>query len=48
MVNSEIIRQGFGFAYTKYPFKQTLMDQFRAYEREARAAGRGLWSDEPR
>lgn len=40
-INAEVIRQGFGFAYIKYPFRD--MDQYRALEREAREAGRGLW-----
>ena len=40
-VNAEIVRLGYGHAYTRYPFKY--MDQFRQYEREAREAGRGLW-----
>jgi micrococcal nuclease len=38
--NAEIIKQGYGFAYTKYPFKY--MEEFRQYEREARGNGRGL------
>ena len=41
-VNEEIVRQGYGFAYTKYPFRY--MERFRALEREAREAGRGLWA----
>jgi len=41
-VNAEIIRQGYGFAYTQYPFKY--LEEFRAYEREAREKGRGLWA----
>ena len=44
-VNAEIVKQGFGHAYTQFPFKY--LDQFRAYEREAREAGRGLWSAAP-
>ena len=40
-VNLEIVRQGYGHAYTKYPFKNK--DLFREYERKAREAGRGLW-----
>jgi micrococcal nuclease len=40
-LNAEIIKQGFGFAYTRFPFK--FLDEFRAYEREAREARRGLW-----
>jgi endonuclease YncB( thermonuclease family) len=43
-LNAEIVKQGYGHAYTKYPFKY--LDQFRAYEQEARAAGRGLWGDQ--
>jgi micrococcal nuclease len=40
-VNAEIIKQGFGFAYTKYPFKH--MEEFREYEKEARLKLKGLW-----
>ena len=40
-VNQEIVRQGYGHAYTRYPFKY--MEQFREYERLARESGRGLW-----
>jgi micrococcal nuclease len=42
LLNAEIIRQGYGFAYTVFPFQ--MMDLFRALEREARASGRGLWA----
>ena len=42
LLNAEIIRQGYGFAYTQFPFR--MMGQFRALEREAREAGRGLWA----
>ena len=41
-LNAEIIKQGYGFAYTKYPFKY--LDDFRRYEKEARDNSRGLWS----
>ncbi len=40
-LNGEIIRQGYGFAYTRLPFKY--LEEFRKLEREAREAGRGLW-----
>ena len=40
-LNAEIVKQGYGFAYTRFPFKY--MDEFRSYEREARKQGRGLW-----
>ena len=39
--NAEIIRQGYGHAYTRFPFRH--LDRFRQLERQARAAGRGLW-----
>ena len=40
-VNLEIIREGYGVAYTSYPFKY--MESFRGAEREAREAKKGLW-----
>lgn len=40
-LNAEIIKQGYGFAYTKQPFKY--LDDFRRYEKEARQNERGLW-----
>src|SRR4030043_1185679 len=43
-LNAEIIKQGYGFAYTKYPFKY--MEEFRGFEREAREVKRGLWRGE--
>lgn len=43
-VNLEIVKQGYGHAYTRFPFDQ--MEAFRAAEGEARAARRGLWADQ--
>ncbi len=43
LVNSEIIKQGYGFAYLSFPF--TKADEFRELEKEARDNNRGLWSD---
>jgi micrococcal nuclease len=40
-VNAELIKQGFGFAYTRYPFQY--LEDFRKYERNARMHDRGLW-----
>ena len=40
-LNAEIIKQGYGFAYTRFPFKY--LEEFRKYEREARDNKRGLW-----
>ena len=45
-LNAEIIKQGYGFAYTKYPFRY--LDAFRQYQREAREHERGLWKHEER
>jgi len=44
LVNKEIIRQGYGHAYTKYPFASARMEELRAAERSAREAKRGLWA----
>jgi micrococcal nuclease len=41
-VNEEIIRQGYGFAYTRYPFRY--LERFREREREARLSNLGLWA----
>ena len=41
LVQAEIIRRGYGFAYVSFPF--TKSDEFKALETEARQAGRGLW-----
>jgi len=43
-LNAEIIKQGYGFVYTKYPFKY--LEEFRKYERKAREEGKGLWDDQ--
>ncbi len=42
-LHAEIIKQGYGFAYTRFPFKY--LDEFRRYEREAREQRRGLWGE---
>jgi endonuclease YncB( thermonuclease family) len=44
LLNAEIIKQGYGHAYTRFPFDK--MEEFRALEREAREAGRGLWRND--
>lgn len=43
LLNAEIIAQGYGFAFTKYPFSK--MKEFRRLERRARREGRGLWAE---
>jgi micrococcal nuclease len=42
-LNAEIIKQGYGHAYTIYPFKY--LEDFRKYEQEARENGQGLWAE---
>ncbi len=43
-VNAEIIRQGYGHAYTMYSFREDLMVRFKDLENRARKAGKGLWA----
>ena len=43
-VNAQIILQGYGHAYTAFPFKY--MENFRGYERMARERGLGLWGQQ--
>ena len=38
LLNAEIIKQGYGFAYTRFPFAR--MKKFRRLDREARKQGR--------
>lgn len=44
LVNSEIIKQGYGFAYLSFPF--TKADDFRQYQKQARESNAGLWAGE--
>jgi micrococcal nuclease len=44
--NAEIIRQGYGYAYLRFPFR--FQDEFKEIERQARQAGRGLWGENSR
>lgn len=43
-VNAEIVRQGYGHAYTAFPFK--CMTAFRVLERQAMENKRGLWGSQ--
>jgi micrococcal nuclease len=42
LVQAEIIKQGYGFAYTSFPF--TKADEFRGYQKTAREQNLGLWN----
>lgn len=42
LVNHEIIKQGYGFAYLSFPFER--LEEFKQSEKEAREQKRGLWS----
>jgi len=44
--NLELIKQGFGRAYTRYPFEYE--QAFRNAEQAARAERRGIWNEEKR
>jgi endonuclease YncB( thermonuclease family) len=46
LLNETIIREGYGFAYTRFPYQR--MERFRELERQAREQGRGLWAGEHR
>lgn len=41
LLNAELIRQGYGFAYTVFPFDK--MEEFRQLEKQARESELGLW-----
>lgn len=42
LVQAEIIKQGYGFAYTSFPF--TKSEEFKGFETAARTANSGLWN----
>lgn len=42
LVESKLIAEGYGFAYTSFPMVKAL--EFKALEETARQAGKGLWS----
>jgi endonuclease YncB( thermonuclease family) len=41
LVNAEIVKNGYGFAYTRFPF--TKLEEFRQFETQAREQQLGLW-----
>jgi micrococcal nuclease len=42
LVNAELIKDGYGFAYVVFPFEK--LDQFRQLETVARQNNSGLWA----
>ncbi len=46
LVNAEIIKEGYGFAYLEYPFQRS--GKFKRYEDQARISEKGLWRDQGR
>jgi endonuclease YncB( thermonuclease family) len=43
MVETELIKNGYGFAYTEFPF--TKKEEFKAVEQQAKDAKTGLWTN---
>jgi len=48
MLNQVIIKQGYGLAYLKFPFKQHYRESFVQAEKEAKKYERGLWRENPK
>ena len=44
LLNAEIIKQGYGFTYTRFPFAR--MEEFRRLERATREHRRGMWGSQ--
>ena len=42
LVEKRLISEGYGFAYTQFPFFKT--QEFKGYEESAKATSKGLWS----
>jgi micrococcal nuclease len=47
LFNVTLVREGYAFAFLKFPFDEALKKELKAAEEEARRAGRGLWRKEP-
>jgi len=47
LFNVTLVREGYAFAFLKFPFDEALKNELKAAEAEARRAGRGLWGREP-
>lgn len=43
LINAKIVEDGYGFAYTKFPFSK--LELFRKLEKTARDQDRGLWKE---
>jgi len=43
LVNAEIIKNGYGFAYTGFPFSKS--EEFKTYQQEAMNGKKGLWDE---
>lgn len=42
LINAKLISEGYGFAYTVFPF--TKLEEFRTLEQQARQQNKGLWA----
>jgi len=47
MFNEVLVREGYAFAYFKFPFDEAWRKRLKDAENEARRSGRGLWQREP-
>ena len=45
LINKEIIKNGYGRAYTKYPYDTNMKSEFYAAEIFARESGKGMWKN---
>lgn len=47
MFNETLVREGYAFAYFKFPFDETWKKRLKEAENAARRRGKGLWRREP-
>jgi micrococcal nuclease len=45
--NVALVREGYAYAFLKFPFDEGLRKELKAAETQAREAGQGLWRKEP-
>ena len=46
LINKEIIKNGYGYAYTKYPYDSKMKTEFCAAENFAKKSGKGMWKNQ--
>ena len=47
LFNLRVIREGFAYAFLRFPFRRELQEAFTQAQRDARRLGKGIWAKDP-